>query len=526
MASNHLLFNRITITPTNAEFVSIYNPTSSDIDLSNYYITDSVIDENLYYNLPTGANFWSESIGSTTTDFIAQFPSISVASNDSIVLSFHTSDLFESYYGYQPDISLMEDMLDLNDSGTISCNWSPDCPDNSNLLHDNSEVLILFHWDQESDTVEDVDYFLWGSNNHAIDKSGVGSYQNDTSIAEQDFIYNHENDSTYIRIDLYEGEESQNGSGNGIFGDDETSEDLSSTWTVSKAPEFGCTNSEAANYNSNAILDDGSCLVALTIPDIINNCSYETNETIGCSSNYELSSASASECPMYEEIITTEGVIVDYFDITIFNGPHSFTLEDENGYRVDFVAWPEDIDFSNHKFTQAPFGLYKVQITGELGVHCDDDQTLDISSEWQITVSNESDIILLEEYNYEGYFTEGYHKKVKISPEPYVIIPSLGETLDFTYSHPSNSRILIRIFDLSGRFVTSIIDKYVENSGTWSNGFNPEDQSESSNSSWDGRDHLGQIISPGTYLIHIEAYDFSTGMTYKDMAPIVVGVNK
>ena len=97
MGSNHLLFNRITITPTNAEFVSIYNPTSSDIDLSNYYITDSVIDENLYYNLPTGANFWGESIGSTTTDFIAQFPSISVASNDSIVLSFHTSDLFESY---------------------------------------------------------------------------------------------------------------------------------------------------------------------------------------------------------------------------------------------------------------------------------------------------------------------------------------------------------------------------------------------------------------------------------------------
>ena len=71
----------------------------------------------------------------------------------------------------------------------------------------------------------------------------------------------------------------------------------------------------------------------------------------------------------------------------------------------------------------------------------------------------------------------------------------------------------------------SVVDKYVENSGTWYNGINPEDQSESSKSAWDGRDHLGQIVSPGAYLIHIEAYNFSTGATYKDMAPIVVGVN-
>ena len=47
--ADHLVFNRITISPTNAEFVSIYNPTSESIDLSDYYITDS----NNYYNLPS-----------------------------------------------------------------------------------------------------------------------------------------------------------------------------------------------------------------------------------------------------------------------------------------------------------------------------------------------------------------------------------------------------------------------------------------------------------------------------------------
>ena len=44
--TNHLVFSRVTIAPTEAEFVSIYNPTN-DIFLSDYYITDS----DLYYNL-------------------------------------------------------------------------------------------------------------------------------------------------------------------------------------------------------------------------------------------------------------------------------------------------------------------------------------------------------------------------------------------------------------------------------------------------------------------------------------------
>ena len=56
---NHLVFSRVTIRPNQAELISIYNPASEEpLDLSNYYITDS----NLYYNLPSGTGFWSESI--------------------------------------------------------------------------------------------------------------------------------------------------------------------------------------------------------------------------------------------------------------------------------------------------------------------------------------------------------------------------------------------------------------------------------------------------------------------------------
>ena len=69
--TNHLVFSRVTIAPTEAEFVSIYNPTNDTIPLSDYYITDSNIDENLYYNLPTGENFWSSNPGQTPFDSIS-----------------------------------------------------------------------------------------------------------------------------------------------------------------------------------------------------------------------------------------------------------------------------------------------------------------------------------------------------------------------------------------------------------------------------------------------------------------------
>ena len=69
---------------------------------------------------------------------------------------------------------------------------------------------------------------------------------------------------------------------------------------------------------------------------------------------------------------------------------------------------------------------------------------------------------------------------------------------------------------MSGRFITSLVDEYYEDSSTV---FRDSDQS-----SWDGRDHLGQIVSPGTYIMHIETMNPVTGVTSTDAAPVVVGV--
>ena len=55
---------------------------------------------------------------------------------------------------------------------------------------------------------------------------------------------------------------------------------------------------------------------------------------------------------------------------------------------------------------------------------------------------------------------------VKIIPAPYVIIPTLGERLDYRFSVPQNSKVVIRIFDMNGNFVTSLLDDFFISSGT------------------------------------------------------------
>ena len=416
--ANHLIFNRITLKPTNAEFVSIYNSADNqEIDLSNYYITDNPSSIS-YYNLPQDVS--DGSIDSWIVNpfhFIAKFPdNTMIAPGEELVLSFHTNELFNSYYGYDPDLSLFEDMLDLNDNGTISCDAAA-CSEQS-ILEDDAEALILFYWDEELSavTVKDVDYFLWGSNSNAIDKTNIGEYLDDTPVGNQEYQSTHEDGYTFIRTDFSEGSEI-NTLGNGITGHDETSENLNSTWLILETPEFGCTDPEATNYDINATIDDGSCIYPdpgedATIDEIIHNCGEAAGESLSCDGKYDLTSQSASQCPLYEESITTTGVVVDYFDITPFNGPFSFTIQDtDTGGMIDFVVWPTSSEYQDgfditqtdlNVLTQAPFGIYEIEITGELGAYCDDDQLLDINSEWQVTVEYEYDIFILGDCTSNG----------------------------------------------------------------------------------------------------------------------------
>ena len=100
----------------------------------------------------------------------------------------------------------------------------------------------------------------------------------------------------------------------------------------------------------------------------------------------------------------------------------------------------------------------------------------------------------------------------------YDILLKFHEVGMFSGKFPSNSKVVVRIFDLNGTLITSLLEKYYESSGTINR---IEDKSD-----WDGRNHLGQVVPPGTYLMHIEASNFQTGKTTSDIAPVVIGVKK
>ena len=192
-------------------------------------------------------------------------------------------------------------------------------------------------------------------------------------------------------------------------------------------------------------------------------------------------------------------------------GPEVIALQDNNGYQIEIVVWDWDVKSSAIGFMVDPYdpSKYVVHAEGVLGTYY---------CSWQFEVASASNILLYDTYHPDGNLVEDPTIiKAEISTAPYVIIPTLGERLDFNYSFPSNSRVIVRIIDLNGIFITSIVDKYYETGGTIERN---EDTSD-----WDGRDHLGQIVPPGTYLFQVEASNFQTGKTTTDVAPSVVGVN-
>ena len=536
---DHLLLSRIVIAPDAAESISIINPTDEAINLSDYYICD----ENEYYKMQTDGDL---SPSHFINGFTAQFPNINIESNDTLLLVLN-EDYLSFYANITPDLFLFisgnESMIE-TESGSFGIS--------SDKLDDASESIILFKWDGNSENnIEDVDYFIWGGIQGAVDKTGVGNYVEDTQANEQFYFVQAPNDYyAFSRVEELEEIDEDSSGGNGIISEDETrdnetSENFRESWEIISIVEVGCIDSTAENYNPDAVIDDGSCEYStfgteVSIYDIIYNCSYDLDEIVDCADEYSLNSASDSECPLYEETVTTTGILVDYFDVTPYGGPHSLTISDEDGNRIEVSIWPESNQYQDgfditltelNKLTTSPYGSYIIQVTGTVGVFCGDDIQLNIQTDWDVTVEYEYDIEIIEEIG--GYFVEDNTiNSTSINPEPFVLIPSLGETLDFTYTHPANSRVIIRIFDLSGRLITSLIDKYIEDAGIWYNGVNPVDPDDpntwinSDRSSWDGRDHLGQIVSPGTYLMHIEAYNFSTSKTSVDIAPVVIGVNR
>ena len=459
--ADHLIFNRISIKPNQAEMIEIYNPTNSDIDLSNYYLSD----QNEYFN-------WPVQDVSSSRDFLIKFPIGSIIyANGTFVITTQSIEDFYNYYEYNPDISLIDTEFEESDIGA-----------SANLLSDSKEMLILFYNSGDSNIYQDVDYFLWGGYDLGVEKNITdhGYPFNDTPLADQIFIRNYTvadfYDSLYVRIDINEYDENQN-EGNGITGHDETSENLVSSWMI-------------AGYER-----------TISFQDILNG-DYD------CSDDLTFDACEPGELPC--SFVEATGLIEGYYKSE--SGPHAITLEDEAGYQLSAISWTSDWDISNDDLSsyllEPPYKRFLVKASGYV---------FDYNGNKQIQLCGPENLEVIASYDMEGYFdgSETFNTAV-INPAPYILIPSASEVLDYSYSFPSNSRVIIRVFDISGRFITTLVDKYYPSSGTV--------KREEFYSAWDGTNHIGQVLSPGTYLMHMEASNFQTGSTSIDVAPVVIGV--
>ncbi len=247
-AQSHLLITEFAISPTAGEFVEIYNPGPAAVDLSNYYLSDEVFNNNNNYINVVKGGFTAFS-----SDFMVKFPAgASIAPKQFLTVAFSGAG-FKTSYGKPADFEIKGD--DANTADMTAVSVGP----NAGLSND-GEVLILFHWDGQSDLVQDVDYVVWGDKAEAIDKTGVSidgpdadttpsTYQPDTPVAQQ-FVVDCENDgdpfphddgkTAQRRLEV-EDVETWSG-GNGIGGHNETSENLSwkgGIWSIHAAATPG-----------------------------------------------------------------------------------------------------------------------------------------------------------------------------------------------------------------------------------------------------------------------------------------------
>ncbi len=221
---DHLIITEVVLQPSDGEYIRIHNPTQTAVDLSDYYITDATDTSAgmFYYNLPSESNYWSGG----SSDFIARFPDgYALDVGETAVLSLRDSSRYFSQYGSHPDLTLTESMRDaVLGQSTLGNSVAP-------KLDNSSETLVLFHWNDTSSTVDDVDYLLWGDQTCAVDKTDVEGYEADSPVDQQSFMPIHADEEKLVRVSN-EGNEIQSG-GNGITGHDETSENLSETWVIS-----------------------------------------------------------------------------------------------------------------------------------------------------------------------------------------------------------------------------------------------------------------------------------------------------
>ena len=210
----------------------------------------------------------------------------------------------------------------------------------------------------------------------------------------------------------------------------------------------------------------------------------------------ELSCQTVNSNFMYYEgtLVTVHGQIIDRADgigggsnVTIDDGTASLTLRiwDSTNLLSDATA---DSLLSSGSL---------VEVTGIVGFY---------SSSAQMMPAYAADVVPWT----DGEAGTG---EVSLTVAPYPFVPQLGEVIKYSYEYPDEARVIIRLYDMAGRYITTLTDEFHGMSWTYER-------------TWNGRDEVGQLLPPGTYIMHMEVIERSTGTVYRKAQPVVIAVKK
>lgn len=226
--AKHILLTEVTLSPNNAEFIEIANTTNAAVDLSNYYLADNME----YPETPAGT--YTPGNG----DFIVKFPSGTMINAGQVIVVGMRGIHFDSVFTKFPDFEIVNTDPNVVDMVALKVDANP-------TLTNAGEGIVLFYWDGTSDLVKDVDLFNAGkpSNINVITSKTnlkIDGPDPDT-IATQFFtdantlsvFPSSPPTNTSLKRFLQEGSYEVHGGGNGLFGDDETTENTLITWDTS-----------------------------------------------------------------------------------------------------------------------------------------------------------------------------------------------------------------------------------------------------------------------------------------------------
>ncbi|MCD6376196.1 MAG: hypothetical protein J7L94_11760 [Caldisericaceae bacterium] len=275
LAQEHLLITEVYIPPSNESqktFIEITNPADQAQTFSNLFLANY----NTYYELV------SDQFPATSQFFNVKFPEINLEAGQVIVIALDGAGYLAAY-GKRADFEIKGTDDQTPDLEIVRAGSSP-------ILELAKGMVILFHWDGQSDLVQDVDYLPWGLQvfNAWMDKSGVQidgpdadstptAYLDDLPTSQQKAISSIPTNQSLQRSGAIEVDEISTG-GNGLSGHNEASENFQQSFKTA-APTPG---------SFSEVAGDGTGQASVSPTTVDSNQLFDLTLQFSTSDDYEL----------------------------------------------------------------------------------------------------------------------------------------------------------------------------------------------------------------------------------------------